>query len=83
MASSQKEPDAEALEDEERQYGHGGLSSDADELYVEVVLYRSNADPQGTNFVQQTIQRLFHSTNFLLPCSTHSMTTKNVQQDLQ
>jgi len=45
MASSQKEPDAEALEDEERQYGHGGLSSDADELYVEVVLYRSNADP--------------------------------------
>ena len=45
MASSQREPDAEALEDEERQYGHGGLSRDADELYVEGVLYRSSADP--------------------------------------
>jgi DNA ligase-4 len=32
MASSQREPDAEALEDEERQYGHSAVSNDADEL---------------------------------------------------
>jgi hypothetical protein len=33
MASNQKEPDAEAIEDDERQYGQGPASeNDADEL---------------------------------------------------
>ena len=33
MASSQREPDAEAIEDEERQYGHGAVDNDdLDEL---------------------------------------------------
>jgi DNA ligase-4 len=32
MASSQREPDAEAIEDDERQYGHLTASNDADDL---------------------------------------------------
>jgi len=90
MPSSQKDvkvPDAEALEDDERQYGHGPLSNE--ELNKKCVssLYALRKpfvlSIPDTQIGLIIIPRLYHFMISSLHCSTLSMTTRRNLQALR